>query len=89
MAEAAEPVDLGDPTEGPSVAPEAIGEPLVVLRDVDKYFGDLHVLLAVDQGRRPLAHQRMVVHHRDPDHAANVTGDATPARRACRPPASA
>jgi glutamate transport system ATP-binding protein len=44
MAEAAEPVDLGDPTEGPSVAPHSIGEPLVVLRDVDKYFGDLHVL---------------------------------------------
>jgi glutamate transport system ATP-binding protein len=44
MAEAAEPVDLSDPTEGPSVAPDSIGEPLVVLRDVDKYFGDLHVL---------------------------------------------
>ncbi|MFP5282462.1 MAG: amino acid ABC transporter ATP-binding protein [Actinomycetes bacterium] len=33
-----------DPTEGPSVAPTSVGGPLVVLRDVDKYFGDLHVL---------------------------------------------
>jgi glutamate transport system ATP-binding protein len=39
-----QPVDLTDPTAGASVAPESIGEPLVVLRDVDKYFGDLHVL---------------------------------------------
>ena len=48
MAEAAEPVDLNDPTEGPSVAPDSIGEPLVVLDDVDKYFGDLHVLQNID-----------------------------------------
>jgi len=48
MAEAAEPGDLSDPTEGPSVAPHEIGEPLVVLTDVDKYFGDLHVLQHID-----------------------------------------
>ena len=36
--------DLADPTAGASVAPSAIGEPLVVLSDVDKYFGELHVL---------------------------------------------
>ncbi len=48
MAEAAEPVDLNDPTEGPSVAPDSIGAPLVVLSDVDKYFGDLHVLQHID-----------------------------------------
>jgi glutamate transport system ATP-binding protein len=35
---------LADPTAGPSVAPRAVGEPLVVLRDVDKHFGPLHVL---------------------------------------------
>jgi glutamate transport system ATP-binding protein len=40
--------DLSDPTEGPSVAPDRIGEPLVVLSDVDKYFGDLHVLQHID-----------------------------------------
>ena len=48
MAEAAEPHDLSDPTEGESVAPQDIGEPLVVLTDVDKYFGDLHVLQHID-----------------------------------------
>jgi glutamate transport system ATP-binding protein len=48
MAEAAEPVDLNDPTDGPSVAPASLGEPLVVLDDVDKYFGDLHVLQNID-----------------------------------------
>ena len=48
MAEAAEPVDLNDPTDGPSVAPEQLGAPLVVLSDVDKYFGDLHVLQHID-----------------------------------------
>ena len=48
MAEAAEPGDLNDPTEGPSVAPESVGAPLVVLSDVDKYFGDLHVLQHID-----------------------------------------
>ena len=35
-----EPVAL----QGPSVAPSHVGEPLVVLTDVDKYFGELHVL---------------------------------------------
>jgi glutamate transport system ATP-binding protein len=30
--------------QGPSVAPSHVGEPLVVLTDVDKYFGELHVL---------------------------------------------
>ena len=39
-----EHIDLTDPTDGESVAPPTIGEPLVVLTDVDKYFGDLHVL---------------------------------------------
>lgn len=48
MAEAAEPGDLNDPTDGPSVAPGKLGEPLVVLDDVDKYFGDLHVLQNID-----------------------------------------
>ena len=48
MAEAAEPVDLNDPTDGPSVAPGSLGAPLVVLSDVDKYFGDLHVLQHID-----------------------------------------
>jgi glutamate transport system ATP-binding protein len=33
-----------DPTSGPSVAPEQLGEPLVVLSDVQKHFGSLHVL---------------------------------------------
>jgi glutamate transport system ATP-binding protein len=33
-----------DPTEGPSVAPTEVGPPLVVLTDVEKYFGELHVL---------------------------------------------
>ncbi|MFL6063734.1 MAG: amino acid ABC transporter ATP-binding protein [Friedmanniella sp.] len=33
-----------DPTAGPSVAPTDTGKPLVVLRDVDKHFGSLHVL---------------------------------------------
>jgi glutamate transport system ATP-binding protein len=37
-----------DPTTGPSVAPDHLGEPLVVLSDVDKHFGDLHVLQKVD-----------------------------------------
>ena len=48
MAEAAEPGDLNDPTEGPSVAPASIGAPLVVLSGVDKYFGDLDVLQHID-----------------------------------------
>jgi glutamate transport system ATP-binding protein len=33
-----------DPTEGPSVAPTDVGPALVVLTDVEKYFGQLHVL---------------------------------------------
>jgi glutamate transport system ATP-binding protein len=33
-----------DPTTGPSVAPEQLGEPLVVLSEVQKHFGSLHVL---------------------------------------------
>jgi glutamate transport system ATP-binding protein len=37
-----------DPTTGPSVAPEHLGEPLVVLSEVDKHFGDLHVLQKID-----------------------------------------
>ena len=48
MAEAVEPTKLSDPTRGPSVAPDRLGEPLVVLSDVDKYFGDLHVLQHID-----------------------------------------
>ena len=43
-----DPGDVGsehpDPTTGPSVAPDALGEPLVVLSDVQKHFGSLHVL---------------------------------------------
>ena len=37
-----------DPTTGPSVAPDHLGEPLVVLSEVDKHFGDLHVLQRID-----------------------------------------
>jgi glutamate transport system ATP-binding protein len=37
-------VDLTDPSTGPSVAPDHLGDPLVVLAHVDKHFGDLHVL---------------------------------------------
>ncbi|MGI8457060.1 MAG: amino acid ABC transporter ATP-binding protein [Propionibacteriaceae bacterium] len=33
-----------DPLEGESVAPDELGPPLVVLADVEKYFGELHVL---------------------------------------------
>ena len=33
-----------DPTTGPSVAPGQLGEPLVVLSEVQKHFGALHVL---------------------------------------------
>jgi glutamate transport system ATP-binding protein len=43
---------MGEPEpealQGPSVAPEHIGEPLVVLTEVDKYFGELHVLQHID-----------------------------------------
>jgi glutamate transport system ATP-binding protein len=45
LPERAEPtVDLSDPTEGPSVAPDHLGDPLVVLTNVEKHFGELHVL---------------------------------------------
>jgi len=37
-----------DPTTGPSVAPDQLGEPLVVLSDVDKHFGQLHVLQKIN-----------------------------------------
>jgi glutamate transport system ATP-binding protein len=37
-----------DPTTGPSVAPNHLGGPLVVLTDVDKHFGDLHVLQKIN-----------------------------------------
>jgi glutamate transport system ATP-binding protein len=37
-----------DPTTGPSVAPEQLGQPLVVLSDVQKHFGSLHVLKDID-----------------------------------------
>ena len=41
----AEPtVDLSDLSPGPSVAPDHLGDPLVVLSHVDKHFGALHVL---------------------------------------------
>jgi glutamate transport system ATP-binding protein len=40
----AEHVNRKDPLAGGSVAPAEVGAPLVVLTDVDKYFGDLHVL---------------------------------------------
>src|SRR5688572_16330943 len=33
-----------DPTAGPSVAPDHLGGPLVVISNVDKHFGQLHVL---------------------------------------------
>jgi glutamate transport system ATP-binding protein len=39
-----EPEVPADPTEGPSVAPSTVGPPLVVLTDVEKWFGELHVL---------------------------------------------
>ena len=37
-----------DPTAGPAGAPDHLGEPLVVLSEVDKHFGDLHVLQRID-----------------------------------------
>src|ERR671917_767286 len=37
-----------DPTTGPSVAPDHLGEPLVVLEEVNKHFGSLHVLRDID-----------------------------------------
>ncbi len=43
--EAASPTDpVPDPTTGPSVAPDHLGGPLVVISNVDKHFGELHVL---------------------------------------------
>ncbi|MBO9554112.1 MAG: amino acid ABC transporter ATP-binding protein [Cellulomonas sp.] len=48
MADLAPPVS--SPTPGPASAQEdrPVGEPLVVLRDVDKHFGPLHVLQHID-----------------------------------------
>src|SRR3954470_22835083 len=40
--------EASDPTTGPSVAPEELGEPLVVLSGVNKHFGPLHVLRDID-----------------------------------------
>jgi glutamate transport system ATP-binding protein len=37
-----------DAPQGRSVAPDHVGGPLVVLTDVDKYFGELHVLQHID-----------------------------------------
>ena len=42
------PQHVPDPTTGPSVAPDHLGDPLVVLTDVDKHFGDLHVLQKIN-----------------------------------------
>jgi glutamate transport system ATP-binding protein len=42
-AAAPEP-EAPDPTTGPSVAPDHLGDPLVVLEEVNKHFGSLHVL---------------------------------------------
>jgi glutamate transport system ATP-binding protein len=51
-AAGSDPSDTGshhlDPTAGPSVAPHELGEPLVVLSDVQKHFGSLHVLKDID-----------------------------------------
>jgi len=44
LSDDAAAADPADPTTGPSVAPDHLGEPLVVLERVDKHFGDLHVL---------------------------------------------
>ncbi len=47
--QATSPTDpVPDPTTGPSVAPEHLGEPLVALSEVDKHFGELHVLQKID-----------------------------------------
>jgi glutamate transport system ATP-binding protein len=43
-----QPETAPDPTTGPSVAPDHLGGPLVVLSDVDKHFGDLYVLQKID-----------------------------------------
>src|ERR671919_2470798 len=37
-----------DPTTGASVAPDHLGEPLVVLEGVNKHFGSLHVLRDIE-----------------------------------------
>ena len=39
---------IPDPTTGPSVAPDHLGSPLVVLSDVDKHFGELYVLQKIN-----------------------------------------
>src|ERR671917_774585 len=47
-ASAAPRSDDPDPTTGPSVAPDHLGDPLVVLQGVNKHFGTLHVLRDID-----------------------------------------
>jgi glutamate transport system ATP-binding protein len=47
-ASAAPRSDDPDPTTGPSVAPDHLGDPLVVLQGVNKHFGSLHVLRDID-----------------------------------------
>jgi glutamate transport system ATP-binding protein len=42
------PAHIPDPTTGPSVAPDHLGGPLVVLSDVDKHFGELYVLQKIN-----------------------------------------
>ena len=44
VSQAAAQSGAPDPTTGPSVAPEHLGDPLVVLEGVNKHFGSLHVL---------------------------------------------
>src|SRR5918996_3689287 len=41
-----------DPTLGPSVAPDHLGDPLVVLEEVNKHFGSLHVLRDINMSVR-------------------------------------
>jgi glutamate transport system ATP-binding protein len=41
-------VPVPDPTTGPSVAPDDLGAPLVVLSEVDKHFGQLYVLQKIN-----------------------------------------
>src|SRR4051794_30553810 len=53
LANPVEDASLGSVAEadadlGPSVAPDHIGEALVVLQSVDKYFGELHVLQQIN-----------------------------------------
>jgi glutamate transport system ATP-binding protein len=47
VSPAAEP-EAPDPTTGPSVAPDHLGDPLVVIDKVNKHFGSLHVLRDID-----------------------------------------